>query len=134
MKTHGLCLMKCGLRSTLVFTLLLLVTSEFAQPNRTLPSQNKKPRNRLTGDYTLTDGSNISILEVELGLAFFNFKTGRFGILHKDPSEQNVYFAGPGAIGTTPKEIEIRFIEVRARNQRLNYSDLSEHVPPVVGK
>jgi pimeloyl-ACP methyl ester carboxylesterase len=78
----------------------------------------------LCGDYVFSDGSIVTVLKVELGLAFFNFETGRFGVLHKDQSRPFTYFAGPGAIGKDPREIEIKFHGNGSQIKRLTYRDL----------
>jgi len=93
-----------------------------------------RQKNPVTGDYTLQDGGNVSILEVESGLAFLNFNTGRFGVLHKDSSRENAYFAGPGLSGTKPREIEIFFKNVGKNDQSLVYNDLVNRASVVARK
>lgn len=78
----------------------------------------------LAGDYRTELGQNISILDVELGFAFFHFGTGRFGILHKDSVRSHTWYAGPGAVGASPREIEIKFLV--GSQPGLQYKDLQK--------
>jgi pimeloyl-ACP methyl ester carboxylesterase len=76
------------------------------------------------GDYRTANGTNISLLRVELGTAFFHFGTGRFGILHTDDPTSLRWYAGPGAMGTSPREVEIEIDRGRSAAPSLVFRDL----------
>lgn len=97
-----------------ILALLTIITSMSAGPQTA----------DCVGDYRTKAGADISILRVELGLAFFHFGTGRFGVLHRDAVKPSAWYAGPGAAGVEPREIEIEFVSEKTRGRGLIYRDL----------
>lgn len=76
------------------------------------------------GNFRSADGSYLAFFQPSLGYAFLNYETGRMGVLHG--AGKDVFTAGPGALGTDPVEVEIRFErDGQNRITRAVYSDSS---------